>query len=197
MTLKKLARSFSLCAALVAFSFAACSAEGERPRADATNAPNSSNAATATNAPQASNDRGATLRAEPQVVTAAAEEARLAAGGQAEAVVRVRIAEGYHVNANPPSDRFYVGTEVRVEPQGGLTPGKPTYPPGESKKFQFSDQPLLVYEGEAVIKLPLSAAASAAKGRHTLTAKVRVQPCNDEACLPPREIGANIPVVIE
>ena len=130
------------------------------------------------------------------VVTASVEEVKLAAGGSAEAAVRLHIADGYHVNANPPSDRFYIGTELQAEAQEGITPGKPTYPPALTKKFGFSEKPLAVYEGEAVIKLPLAAAGTAAKGRHTFKARVRVQPCNDEACLQPRTIEAAIPVIV-
>ena len=131
-----------------------------------------------------------------QVVTATVEEARLAAGGAGEATVRIDIAQGYHVQANPASDKFYVATELRAEPQDGLTAGRPVYPPGRSLKLGFSDKPLLVYEGSVRIKLPLRADAGASKGRHTLRAKVRVQPCNDEACLQPREIDAPIPVTV-
>src|ERR687888_151008 len=90
--------------------------------------------------------------------------------------------------ATPPADKFYIGTEVRAEPQEGITPGKPIYPPAVSRKLSFSDKPLAVYEGQAVIRLPLNADKTAAKGRHTFRAKIRVQPCNDQACLPPREI---------
>jgi uncharacterized protein len=140
---------------------------------------------------------GAQTTAQAQVVTVTAEEVRLAAGGSAESTVRLRIADGYHVNANPPSDKFYVGTEIRAEPQGGIKPGKAIYPPGESKKFQFSEAPLSVYEGETVIRLPLTAAADTAKGRQSFAARIRVQPCNDEACLPPRDIDTSIPVIIE
>ncbi len=64
------------------------------------------------------------------------------------------------------------------------------------RKLGFAEQPLSVYEGSAVIKLPLRADKSAAKGRHTLRAKVRVQPCNDQACLQPRDLDAAIPVTI-
>ncbi|HZI18034.1 MAG TPA: protein-disulfide reductase DsbD N-terminal domain-containing protein [Pyrinomonadaceae bacterium] len=130
-------------------------------------------------------------------MTAAADEVRIAAGGSGEATIRLKIADGYHVNSNPPSDKFYVGTEIRAEPQGGVSPGRPVYPKGESKKFQFSDKPLSVYEGEAVIRLPLSASAEASRGRRDFAARVRVQPCNDEACLPPRDVEAGIPVIIE
>lgn len=134
--------------------------------------------------------------AQPQPVTATVEEVSLAAGGAGVAALRLDIAEGYHVNANPPSDKFYIGTEVRAEPQEGITPGKPVYPPAVSRELSFSDKPLAVYEGQAVIKLPLTADKTAAAGRHTFRAKIRVQPCNDQACLPPREIDAAIPVTI-
>jgi DsbC/DsbD-like thiol-disulfide interchange protein len=132
-----------------------------------------------------------------QPVSAAADEARLKAGGAVEAVVRLTIAPEYHVNANPASDKFYIATELTAAPQEGITPGKPAYPPGLTKKFQFADKPLSVYEGRPEIRLPLRAEASAAKGPHTLRAKVRVQPCDDTACLPPRDLEVNIPVVVE
>ena len=51
-------------------------------------------------------------------------------------------------------------------------------------------------EGSVVIKLPVRADKNATKGRHTLHTKLRVQPCNDEVCLPPRDIDAPIPVTI-
>ena len=138
----------------------------------------------------------ATPTAQGQEVTATAEEASLDAGGSGEATVRLDIAHGFHVHANPASDRFYVATELRVEPQEGITPGKPVYPRALSKKFSFSDAPLAVYEGGVQIKLPLRAERDAPKGRHTLRARVRVQPCDDTACRPPREIDAPVTVTV-
>lgn len=132
----------------------------------------------------------------PEILKAAAEEARVAAGGAGEAVVRLDIAEGWHVNANPPSDKFYIGTEVRAEAQGGVTPGQPVYPPALTKKFEFSDQPLAVYEGRVAVRLPLRADASAAKGRQTFRARIRYQPCNDRECLQPRTIETEIPLTV-
>lgn len=165
--------------------------------ANAANAANG-NARPATNSQaQGGSAAGGDLTApQAQVVTATVEEAKLEAGGQGEATVRLDIAEGYHVNANPASDKFYVATELRAEPQEGVTPGKPVYPAGLSRKLGFAEKPLSVYEGSVRIRLPLRADAGAEKGRHTLRAKIRVQPCNDEACLQPREIDAPIPVTV-
>ena len=129
-------------------------------------------------------------------MAASAEAVELRAGGAGEASVRLRIAEGYHVNANPPSDKFYIGTRLTVAPQAGVEPGEPVYPAALNKKFAFAAKPLAVYEGEAVIRLPLRAGASAAKGRHELDATIRVQPCNDKECLQPRDIKTTIPVTV-
>ena len=138
----------------------------------------------------------ATPPPQAQVVTATVEEARLAAGGAGEASVRLDIAQGYHVNANPASDKFLVPTELRAAPQEGVTPGKPVYPRGVMRKLGFSDKPLSLYEGSVVVKLPLRADRNLPPGRRTLRAKLRVQPCTDVACDPPREIDAPIPVTV-
>jgi DsbC/DsbD-like thiol-disulfide interchange protein len=172
---------------LLALGALLCSAcgSGSGPQADAP-------AASPTPAPRAA----ATPTRSPEILKAAAEEARVTAGGAGEAVVRLDIAEGWHVNANPPSDKFYIGTEVQAEAQGGVTPGKPVYPPALTKKFEFSDKPLAVYEGRVAVRLPLRADASAAKGRQTFRARIRYQPCNDRECLQPRTIEAEIPLTV-
>jgi len=140
----------------------------------------------------------ATPQATPQTppVTATVEEVKLDAGGTAEATITLDIAQGYHVHSNPAADKFYIATEVKAEPREGLTPGTPIYPKPVTHKFEFSDKPLTVYEGRALIKLPLRADKTATKGQHTLNANIRVQPCNDQTCLPPRGINAAIPVVV-
>jgi DsbC/DsbD-like thiol-disulfide interchange protein len=131
-----------------------------------------------------------------QPVTATVEEVRLEAGGTAEATVRLDIAQGYHTHANPATDKFYIPTALTAEPSDGITPGKPVYPPGVQRKLGFEEKPLSLYEGTVRIKLPLRADQNAAKGRHTLRAKLRVQHCNDTQCFPPRDIDAPIPVTI-
>jgi DsbC/DsbD-like thiol-disulfide interchange protein len=131
-----------------------------------------------------------------QPVTATVEEAVLDAGGTGEARVRLDIAQGYHTHANPATDKFYIATALTAQPSEGITPGTPVYPAGVRRQLGFATQPLSLYEGTVVIKLPLSADKTAAKGRHTLRAKLRVQHCNDSECFPPRDIDAPIPVVI-
>jgi hypothetical protein len=177
-----------MCAALL--SAAACASNNK-------NEPSNAAASASPAATQAAPARTPSTIQQPQVVTASVEEVTLKGGGSGETSVRLDIAEGYHVNSSQPSDKFYIATQLSAEPQEGITPGKPAYPPAMSKKFSFAEKPLSVYEGRAVIKLPLSAEASATKGRHTFKTRVRVQPCNDQACLQPVTIEAAIPVIID
>jgi Disulphide bond corrector protein DsbC len=176
---------FVLCAPL---AFGACGGNES-----AVNSSTANNTAPAANASPSATPQSAQRG---QEVTATVEEATLAAGGAGEATITLDIKQGYHVNANPASDKYYKATTVTAEAQEGLTPGKPVYPAALTHKFQFSETPLAVYEGRAVIRLPIRADKAASKGHHTLPAKILVQPCNEEACLPPRTIDAPIPVTI-
>lgn len=130
------------------------------------------------------------------VVQASAQEIALAAGGGAEAVVKIKIADGYHINGNPAS-KFQIATSLSVEQGEGVTAGKTVYPPSVSKKFSFSEEPITVYEGEAIIKQPLRAESSAKKGSQTLKGKLKVQPCDDHVCYPPRTLEVSIPVSVK
>lgn len=119
------------------------------------------------------------------------------AGGTAEVTVKLTVASGYHINANPPSFSYLKATELTIEPGQGVTAGKPTYPSSVTRKFAFSKDPLAVYEGETAIKLPLTAAADAKKGAQTLKGKLRVQACDEEKCFPPRTMETSIPVTVK
>jgi hypothetical protein len=181
--------TFSLCAPLL---LSAC-AGGESQQTNATSSP------APANTPSSATARAAATPTtqEPLVVSASAVETKLAAGGAGEAAVRLDINEGYHIHANPASDKFYIATELQAAPQEGITPGKPIYPKALTRKLDFSETPLALYEGQPVIKLPLRAEGNAAKGLHTFRVTVRVQACDDKACLPPRNIETLIPVTID
>lgn len=121
----------------------------------------------------------------------------LKSGGASEAELKITILPPYHVNSNPPSEKNFIPLEISFENAEGITVGKPVYPKGEMKKFAFNpDEPLSVYEGETVVKLPLKADKSAAAGQRILRGKLGFQPCDDEVCYPPQKIDVTLPVTI-
>lgn len=131
------------------------------------------------------------------VVQASASQVDMTTSGSAEATVNVKIANGYHINGNPASHKFLIATTLDVESSPGMTVGTPSYPKAISKKFSFANEPIMVYESEVDIKQPLRADAGSAKGTRNLRAKLRVQPCDDTVCYPPRTLEVSIPVSVK
>ena len=131
------------------------------------------------------------------VVKVRSEEVTLAKGASADAVVRLNVQNGYHVNANPASFSYLIPTELKVAPASGVSVDFVTYPDPVTRTFSFADEPLKVYEGDTSVKAKLKAAPSAETGKHNLSAQLRVQACNDQVCYPPGQIEVTIPVTIK
>jgi DsbC/DsbD-like thiol-disulfide interchange protein len=178
------------CALLVVLS--AC-AKDSAP----TNAPaNSTNGVAAANA----NANGAAKPAPKSplegIVRASVERVEMRAGETVKANVRLAIADHYHVNANPASEEFLIPTALSVNPAEGITVGKITYPKPVKRKFPYSKGQLDIYEGDALINLTLTAGRDLKPGQRTLSAELRVQPCDDTTCYPPSKISTGIEVTI-
>ena len=112
--------------------------------------------------------------------------------GSQNAEVVLSISSGFHINANPATFPYLIATEVLPEKVDGITAGKPIYPAAVNENFKFAEQPLAVYEGEALIKVPLR--ATAGSGERSLPIKLRVQACDEEKCYPPATVNVSIPV---
>lgn len=131
------------------------------------------------------------------VVKATPVATTLAKGESGEAIVRLKIDNGYHVNANPPSFSYLIATQLDLTPPAGISVDFITYPNGLTKKFSFAEQPLSVYEGETDLKVRLSAAKSAQPGQHNLSGKLRVQACDDQVCYAPGTMDLTLPVTVK
>ena len=131
------------------------------------------------------------------VVKATPQEVTLAKGASGYATVRLEIQNGYHINANPPSYPYLIATELQVPPAGGISVDFISYPDALTRKFSFAEGPLKVYEGETLVKAMLKAGQSAETGQHNLSAKLRVQACDDQVCYPPGTIDLILPVTVK
>jgi DsbC/DsbD-like thiol-disulfide interchange protein len=131
------------------------------------------------------------------VVKAQPQEATLAPGESGEMLVMVQITNGYHVNANPPSQPYLKPTELELKPADGISLEFVTYPDPLLRTFAFSDTPLKVYEGETQLKVRLKADKKVAPGKHNLSAKLRVQACDEKVCYAPGALDVVLPVNIK
>lgn len=176
----------TLLCGLLLFTFAACS-KTEQANNNTTTANPSSSASPAT-------------KILPEnIVTASVAETQLPVPGSAEATVLVNVMSGYHINANPATGKYQIATQLTVAKNADIDVGQPQYPQALTRKFSFSPEPLAVYEGQVPIKVTLgrSAGKNALPQSQTLRATLRVQPCDDQACYPPRNIEVSIPVAFK
>jgi DsbC/DsbD-like thiol-disulfide interchange protein len=131
------------------------------------------------------------------VVKATPQEADIPGGGSADVTVRLKIQDGYHINANPPSYPYLKATELEIPSSAGISVAFISYPNPITKKFSFAEKPLAVYEGETALTVRLKAGNSARPGKQSLSGKLRVQACDDQVCYAPGSIDLAIPVTIK
>lgn len=155
-----------------------------------------------TNAPTVSNSPPVTaaspaLSSSAAVVKVRAEPAVVHAGAMVNATIMLTIAAGFHVNANPATFSYLIPTEVTGEGSAKINVGKTIYPAAQTRKFQFAEKPLAVYEGETQITLPLQVTAAAGPAAESIPIKVRVQACDNEQCFPPATLNTTLSVEVK
>jgi hypothetical protein len=124
-------------------------------------------------------------------ITAYASADSIARGTPFAVAVVLKIRPGFHINAREKSEDYLIATDLRPDLPAGFTAGPAIYPPGTLRTFPFSkNKPLNVYEGTAILHLPLTAGADVPLGTQRLSLKVRYQACSDEVCLPPVTVTA-------
>ncbi|MFY9556377.1 MAG: protein-disulfide reductase DsbD domain-containing protein [Blastocatellia bacterium] len=118
-------------------------------------------------------------------------------GGAVQVEVVIKVGEGYHINSNRPLEKYLIATTLKIDRSPGLTVTPVVYPKAKLEKFEFSKNPLSVFEGKAVLKLTARALSSLAPGAQYLKGKLMVQACNNQQCLRPQSIDVNIPLQVE
>jgi cytochrome c biogenesis DsbD-like protein len=132
------------------------------------------------------------------VVTARALLATDAAhpASSVRAAVVAQVTAGFHINDHKPTLDYLIPTELKLEPTKELRVEKVVYPKGESRKFEFSDTPLSVYEGTFVVGAILKVASTIRPGTYAINGKFAYQACNDHACLPPASVPLSLIVKV-
>ena len=118
------------------------------------------------------------------------------AGSSAKAAVLLNLEETWHVNSNQPSMDFLIGTRLQVNDIEGLTVSGYQYPPSREYNFDFSPEPVDVFEGEAPILFTLTADEDLTPGSYKLEGTLRIQACDNEVCLAPVTLDITVPVEI-
>ena len=155
---------------------------------------------------QSSSPTPAAISSSDQVVKVTAAPVSISPGSAADAVVMLSISPGFHINANPATFPYLIATELQPIPlpDDGIETETPVYPSPVKKKFIFADEPLAVYEGDVIVRLPVHL-ASAGKSYVRVTSGallsqpivLRVQACDEEKCYPPATLNSTISVTVK
>lgn len=136
------------------------------------------------------------MTSDPVVTIQTPEAVTLAAGGKAEACIRVSVAAGYHIQANPASSEFLVPARLELKARGGVHPGEPIYPPGQPYRLEGTNSDLMTYQGTFEIVVPLEARELARLGNRTLQGVLRHQACDERSCLFPGSVPVKLTVQV-
>jgi len=139
---------------------------------------------------------GAKRISSTDVIKTAIQPTEINAGGSGDAIVRLTIQGGYHINANPPTYPYLKATELEILPSQGISVEFVHYPASLQRKFEFAEKPLDVYEGAIELKARLKADKAVQKGEQSVPAKLRIQACDEQVCYPPGTIALEIPLSV-
>ena len=108
-------------------------------------------------------------------------------GAAAKATVILDIPDGIHTNSSRPKSEYLIPTRLKVS-GARLKIGTVMYPRGTDKKFEFSEEPLNVYEHRAafnfIVAVPKTYRGEAIK----VLATINYQACTNEVCYPPKKL---------
>ena len=82
----------------------------------------------------------------------------------------VVVSEGFHLQANPASEKYLVPTKLELGQDSGVKPEKPVYPSGRPHRLQGASSDLSIYEGRFEIRVPLHASPEATTSNPRITA---------------------------
>ncbi len=117
-------------------------------------------------------------------------------GTTARLAARVEIEDHWHVNSNTPTYDWLIPTELSLEVPVEASAAAFTYPPHEMIKFEFTDEPIAVYEGTVTILAELEIGPEVEAGTYEISGGLRYQACDDRQCLPPVTTAATTTLTV-
>ena len=126
-------------------------------------------------------------------VTAYLSVDRLTAGSSFRIAVVIDLTKPWHVNANNITAEGLIPTTLTFQPPPFVAIDRIVYPPGARTKVGWSDEPVALYTGHAVIFADARVNTDAKPGPVKIGGSLRYQACNDTLCIAPK----TVPVAIE
>ena len=115
-------------------------------------------------------------------------------GSILKAAVLVQIQDGWHINAHEGLLDFLIPASLSLEKNSyGTLTQNVIYPAGIKKSLAGLTQPFSVYEKAVTFYADIQLSDSLKPGEWKLPFKLQVQACNDQSCLAPVTLNAELP----
>lgn len=117
------------------------------------------------------------------LVTATAKIKKPINGNQIDVEMQIKVAAGWHINANPAGQDNLIPTTITVAEDAPVVVSEVQYPKGKSVHFEFSPDPINVYEKTLTIPIQLKQKPNTTINENaTIILKLDYQPCNETEC---------------
>ena len=106
--------------------------------------------------------------------------------------VDLSIRDGWHVNSDRPLSAQLIATALTIDPnRGGWALDDVDYPPPDTVRLGFQDEPLNVFQGDVTLK---ARAIPGISETAVVPLRLKIQACDDRVCLKPEELVLEVPV---
>jgi len=105
-------------------------------------------------------------------------------------IVRLLVADGWHVNSHAPLEDYLVATKLDIAGNIAAKSATVSYPEPETKKLAFNEKPMALLENQMEITARFNEPFSG-----PVEVQLQVQTCSDEICLLPETLKLRIAVV--
>ncbi len=102
--------------------------------------------------------------------------------------VKLQLADNWHINAHQSNVKDIIPTSIHIDADySAALLNKTIYPESISKRFNFLETPLQVYEGDVIVRGSLNV-DDGARLNNIVPVIIQFQACNDQVCLAPEEL---------
>ncbi|MCX8057138.1 MAG: protein-disulfide reductase DsbD [Ignavibacteria bacterium] len=112
---------------------------------------------------------------------------KIKSGDNLYLLLKVKINPEWHINSNKPKEDYLIPTDVTINSKDGFLISQKNFPESKEIKFDFSDIPVSVYEGEFEIPIVIRVPENLSEGDYEFEVVMNYQACNNQTCLPPKE----------
>ena len=104
-------------------------------------------------------------------------------------LLRISVANGWHVNSDKPLEEDYIATNLQILVDGKTIKTATSYPKSTVKTLGFSKKPLALLENTFDITAELNGTTNP-----VVSAKLTLQACSNEICLLPETLSLRLPL---